>query len=181
MNLTSTPFTNDTSALQSQYPQIENELNQAPPTPPRRASPPKKAPKAKKVAAAKTEAPKKKALAPKKAKATAREPTPDEDEDSDDGFTVEDPSATTNRYNSQPTIHRPASEEESDEDEDAEHELYEEDEHNQDVDHLRLPSPANNEGVLSDEDLEADLEEAFEAELEGAFKEGGESSESEEE
>jgi hypothetical protein len=50
------------------------------------------------------------------------------------------------------------------------------------VDHLQLPSPANNAGGMSDEEIELDLE----AELEQALKEtedngADESSESEEE
>lgn len=177
MNLTNTPWTNDTSALQSQYPQIDIETTQA--------SPQRKAPKPKAATAAKTDVPKKKIIVPKKAKAAVRDPSPEEEEESDDGFTVEDPSANTSHHASQPTFQRQASEDVSDEDEDAEHELYEEDEHNQDVDHLRLPSPANNDAGLSDEDLEADLEKEFEAEFEEALKEGdgagSESSESEEE
>jgi hypothetical protein len=181
MNLVGAPWTQDESKLRSEYTQIETE------TIPEAPAPQKKAPKGKK-AAAKAEPPRRKAEKPKKAKAPVREPTPEEEEeDSDDGFTIEYPdSAPPQHYNPTPVFRREVSEEVSDEDEDAEHELYQEEERNQDVDHLKLPSPANNAGGMSDEDLELDLEAELEAEFEEAFKESNgadadESSESEEE
>jgi hypothetical protein len=178
MNLVSAPWTQDASALRSQHHQLEPEGKPQPPTLQRKAS------KGKKAAVAKTEVPRRKAEKPKKAKPPVREPTPEE-EDSDDGLTIEYPDAAPpqHHYNPTPVFQRAVSEEVSDEDEDAEHESYEEEEHNQDVDHLKLPSPANNAGGLSDEDLELDLEKELEAEFEEAFNkaDADESDESEEE
>ncbi|KAK2625949.1 hypothetical protein QTJ16_005261 [Diplocarpon rosae] len=99
---------------------------------------------------------------------------------SDDGLTIEYPNAPANyQYKSTPLFDR----QDSDEDEDAEGEEYEEEgqqeqQLNQVVDHLKLPSPANHHdaGESSDQDLELDLE----AELEQALN-GDNSSESEEE
>lgn len=177
MNVVSAPWTNDASALRSQYPQLEPEPKPQANAPQRRTS------KGKKAVAPKIEAPRRKAEKPKKTKPPVREPTPEEDEDSDDVLTIEYPGAAPPRqYNPTPVFQRQVSEEVSDEDEDAEHESYEEEEHNQDVDHLKLPSPANNAGGMSDEDLELDLEKELEAEFEEALNRGAEeSSESEEE
>lgn len=176
MNVVSAPWTTDASALRSQYPQLEPEPKPQTSAPQRRVS------KGKKAVAPKVEAPRRKAEKPKKVKPPVREPSPEEEEDSDDGLTIEYPGAAPPRqYNPTPAFQRQVSEEASDEDEDAEHESYEEEEHNQDVDHLQLPSPANN-GGMSDEDFELDLEKELEAEFEEALKEGAEeSSESEEE
>jgi hypothetical protein len=180
MNLVKAPWEDDASTLRSQYPQLESEAMNEP------QQSQKKMPKSGKnattaKATAKAEPKRKKAAEkPKKAKPPPREPTPDEDEDdSDDGFTIEIPDApqASQTYKPTPVFQRQVSEEVSDED--AEGEEYE-DERNQDVDHLKLPSPANNAGGMSDEDLELDLE----AELEEALREtagtGAESDESEE-
>jgi len=171
MNLVSSPREQDASTLQSQYPQLE------PSTKPKSAAPQRKPAKAtKNTPAPKVEPKRRKSVQAKKAKPPpVREPSPEE-EDSDDGLTIEYPDApVTQSYQYQPTpiFQREVSEEISDED--AEGEDYES-ERNQDVDHLKLPSPANNNaGGLSDEDLEQDLE----AELEQAL--ANDSSESEEE
>jgi hypothetical protein len=177
MNLASAPWTQDASTLRSQYPQLEPETKPATSAPQRRPSK-----SAKNAAAAKTDAKRRKQEKPKKPKPPVREPTPEED--SDDGLTVEypdGPPAHHYNYQSTPIFPRNVTEEASDEDEDADHESYE-DEPNQDVEHLQLPSPANNAGGMSDEEIELDLE----AELEQALKEtegngADESSESEEE
>ena len=175
MNLVSAPWDQNSSNLRSQYPQLEPETKPAVPAPQRRPSK-----SAKNAAAAKATTKRPKQEKPKKPKPPVREPTPEE-EDSDDGLTVEypdGPPAQQHHYQPTPVFRRHASEDASDED--AEHESFEE-ERNQDVDHLQLPSPANNAGGLSDEEIELDLE----AELEQALKEtengADESSESEEE
>ena len=187
MNLVSAPWDEDESNLRSQYPQL------SPPTKPqaavaavqRRASKSAKvsAPMPKGSTGAKVEAKRRKAEKAKKPK-PPREPTPEEEE-SDDVLTIEYPDGPPSQqyqYNSTPVFQRNVSEEVSDEESDAEHEEYEE-ERNQDVDLLKLPSPANNNaGGLSDEDIELVLE----AELEQALNEtagtgADESSESEEE
>ncbi|KAM3075319.1 hypothetical protein ACMFMG_007242 [Clarireedia jacksonii] len=186
MNLTSTPWTSDTSQLRSQYTQLElpsqsakEEVQPQPKAPPRKQS------KAKAATTTKAKAPPRaKAEKAKKPKPPPREPTPEPEEDSDDGLTVEYPDGPVSQqhyeYRPPPIFQREPSEEISDEDEDAEHEIYEE--RNQDVDHLKLPSPVNKPGGLSDEDIELDLE----AELEQALaaehaSSADESSESEEE
>jgi RNA polymerase II transcription elongation factor len=175
MNLVSAPWDQNASNLRSQYPQLDPETKPAPPAPQRRPSK-----SAKNVVAAKTNTKRQKQEKPKKPKPPVREPTPVE-EDSDDGLTVEypdGPPAQQYHYQPTPVFRRNPSEDASDED--AEHESFEE-ELNQDVDHLKLPSPANNAGGMSDEEIELDLE----AELEQALKEtengADESSESEEE
>ncbi|RAL65932.1 hypothetical protein DID88_005593 [Monilinia fructigena] len=83
-----------------------------------------------------------------------------------------------------PIFQREPSEEISDEDEDMDNDgIYEQ---NQDVDHLKLPSPVNNPTVISDEeamdmeDLEADLQAELEKDL-MMNQQGDESDESEEE
>jgi hypothetical protein len=178
MNLISAPWARDASTLRSQYPQLETEAKaQAPQQ--------RKASKAgKKPTAPKPEIQRKKVEKPKKPKPPVREPTPEE-EDSDDGLTIEYPDAAPQiyQYNATPVFQRQPSEEVSEEDEDAEHEVYEEEERNQDVDHLKLPSPANNAGGMSDEDLELDLEAELEEALlkESKGVDADESDESEEE
>ncbi|KAL2076006.1 hypothetical protein VTL71DRAFT_949 [Oculimacula yallundae] len=171
MNLTSAPWDKNASKLRTQYPQIPTSKPQT------SASQRKPAKVSKKTDPTKAAPPRRKVEKPKKAKPTPviREPTPEEEE-SDDGLTIEYPSAPTNYdYKSTPVFDRAVS---SDEDEDAEgEEIDEEEERNQDVDHLKLPSPANNAaGGMSDEDMELDLE----AELEQALN-ASESDESEEE
>ncbi|KAG0651319.1 hypothetical protein D0Z07_1830 [Hyphodiscus hymeniophilus] len=180
MNMVKAPWEDDSSTLRSQYPQLDTPAptkSEAQPLQRRISKSAKNAP------VAKAEPKRRKAAEKPKKKPPPREPSPEEDEESDDGLTIEDPDAptTSQPYKSQstPLIQRHISEDISDED--AEGEEYE-DERNQDVDHLKLPSPANNAGGMSDEDLELDLE----AELEEALKEGtgsgaGESDESEEE
>jgi hypothetical protein len=179
MNLVSAPWAQDASTLRSQYTQLEPETKPTTSAPQRRPSK-----TSKNVAGSKTETKRRKQEKLKKPKPPpVREPTPEE-EDSDDGLTVEypdGPPAQQYHYQSTPIFQRNVSEEASDEDEDADHESFEE-ERNQDVDHLQLPSPANNVGGMSDEEIELDLE----AELEQALKEtegngADESSESEEE
>lgn len=208
MNLVSTPQNSDEASLRTQYTQFEappvkqsasqsseDQEARQPRTSNKSvknipAAPAKPDPKRKKQAPVPAPAPK---AAPKKTKISIREPTPEEEdeEDSDDGLTVEypdgGPSQNSNfRFQSTPVVQREASEEMSDEDSDAE---FEEDDvpmggnninnGNEQVDHLKLPSPANI-GGMSDEEMELDLE----AELEQALmSEAGpnESSESEEE
>lgn len=180
MNLVSAPWANDASTLRSQYPQLETKV---PAGPQRKSSKTSK----KAATAAKAETHRKKVEKAKKSKPAPREPSPEEEEESDDGLTIEypdGPSSQAYQYQatSTPVFTREQSEDASEEDSDAEGEEYVE-ERNQDVDHLKLPSPANNNaGGMSDEEMELDLE----AELEQALKEtegGGadESSESEEE
>lgn len=184
MNLTSAPWTDDATQLQSQYEQLE------PPTKPIIEEPQpkvtqKKAAKTKAAPAPKAKpAPRAKAEKAKKPKPPPREPTPEpEEEESDDGLTVEYPDGQSSQqqYEYRPPIfQREPSEEISDEDEDADHDgIYEQ---NQDVDHLKLPSPVNNHGAMSEEelDLEADLEAEMEKEL-MMDQQGDESDESEEE
>lgn len=175
MNLVSAPWEKNASTLRSQYPQLES-AGKLKVDPLQRK--PSKSSKSAPTPAAKVEPKRRKSTQTKK-KPPVREPTPDEDDESDDGLTVEYPDAPPSRQNQNqttPTIQHNDSEEISDEDEDAEGEEYEE-ERNQDVDHLKLPSPANNNaGGMSDEDIELDLE----AELEQALN-ADESDESEEE
>jgi hypothetical protein len=169
MNMVSSPWEQDPATLRSQYTQLESGSKS------QTEAPPKKVVKAKNPPAPKAEPKKRKAAPAKKPKAPVREPTPEED--SDDGLTIEYPDApgTKSGYKPASVFERHVSEDISDEDEDAEGEDYES-ERNQDVDHLQLPSPANNNaGGISDEDLEQDLE----AELEQAL--ANDSSESEEE
>lgn len=178
MNMISSPW-DDPASLRSKYPQVEPSAKPSKMQSEEKA-PQKKAPKAPKAPPAPKVAPKRKksVAAPKKAKpVVVREPTPEE-EDSDDGFTIEDPGQDISQpyeQNSAPVYQSHLEENISDEDEDAEGEDYES-EHNMDVDHLKLPSPVNN-GSGGHDDADDDFEQALEAELEGAF----ESDESEEE
>ncbi|KAG9228311.1 putative neurogenic locus notch like protein 2 [Amylocarpus encephaloides] len=177
MNLVSTPWSQDESTLRSQYTQ----LNAA-----KAGKGAKGRPKTTKAAAAAPKvAPRKKVEKVTKPKPPPRAPTPEEEEESDDGLIVDYPDGPPSQnfqYNSTPIVQRHESEDASEEDSDAEGEEYE-DERNQDVDHLKLPSPANNGGGMSDEDmdsaLEAELEQALEMDLSGGGAD--ESSESEEE
>ncbi|TGO23800.1 hypothetical protein BPAE_0121g00160 [Botrytis paeoniae] len=183
MNLTSAPWTDDAAQLQSQYEQLE------PPTKaiieePQTKVPQKKAPKPKAPAATKAKpAPRAKAEKAQKPKPPPREPTPEPEEDSDDGFTVEFPDGQSSHQQYEyraPIFQREPSEEISDEDEDADADhdgIYEQ---NQDVDHLKLPSPVNSPGVVGQEEMDLDLEADLEAEMEKALMEQ-ESDESEEE
>ena len=177
MNLVGAPWSESTSQLRKDYPQLQPETKPISSAPQRRTSK-----STKNSTAAKADPKRRKQEKPKKPKPPVREPTPVED-NSDDGLTVEYPDgAPAEKYQYQSTPIFSRNDASSDEDEDAEHESLEEEERNQDVDHLRLPSPANNVGGMSDEEIELDLE----AELEQAMKEteengGNESSESEEE
>ncbi|THV52244.1 hypothetical protein BGAL_0084g00020 [Botrytis galanthina] len=184
MNLTSAPWTDDVAQLQSQYEQLE------PPTKaiieePQPKVPQKKAPKSKAPAATKAKpAPRAKAEKAQKPKPPPREPTPEqEEEDSDDGFTVEFPDGQSSQQQYEyraPIFQREPSEEISDEDEDADADhdgIYEQ---NQDVDHFKLPSPVNNPGIINDQD-EMDFEAHLEAEMEKELQMQEESDESEEE
>ncbi|KAF7908709.1 uncharacterized protein EAF01_004464 [Botrytis porri] len=169
MNLTSAPWTDDAAQLQSQYEQLE------PPTKaiieePQSKVPQKKAPKSKAPAAAKAKpAPRAKAEKAQKPKAPPREPSPEPEEDSDDGFTVEFPDGQSSHQQYEyraPIFQREPSEEISDEDEDADADhdgIYEQ---NQDVDLLKLPSPVNNPGVEGEEEMDLDLQAEMEAEME---------------
>lgn len=194
MNLVASPWENDPSTLQSQYPQLappttnsQADIPERKPAKATKATPSTKTtkaapvPKVPKAAPPPKAEPKRRKSVQAKKKVPVREPTPEED--SDDGLTIEYPDAHVPQqqqyqYQATPSFQRDESEEVSDED--AEGEEYEE-ERNQDVDYLKLPSPSNNNaGGMSDEDIELDLE----AELEQALKEeggGDESSESEEE
>ncbi|KAI9642088.1 hypothetical protein NHQ30_009959 [Ciborinia camelliae] len=177
MNLTSAPWSDDAAQLQSQYEQLEPPAKAVKEEPQPKA-PQKKAPKAKAAPATKAKAaPRAKAENTKKPKPPPREPTPEPEEDSDDGFTVEYPDGQISQQQYEyraPIYQREPSEEISDEDEDADHDgIYE---RNQDVDHLKLPSPVNNHGSIRDEeqmnvDLEADLEADFEADLQKELEE----------
>jgi hypothetical protein len=175
MNLVSAPWEQKASALRSQYTQLGPESKPATSAPQRRPSK-----SAKNAATAKATTKRQKQEKPKKPKPPIKEPTPEE-EDSDDGFTVEypdGPPSQQHQYQPAPVFRRNVSEDESDED--AEHESFEE-ERNQDVDHLQLPSPANNVGGMSDEEIELDLEEELEKALNQTENGADESSESEEE
>lgn len=181
MNLVSAPWNSD---VRDEYSQIEHP-EPKPAAPQRKGSKGGKKAATTKASSAKSNIPKQKVEKAKKAAKAApppREPTPEPEEDSDDGLTIEYPDAPGSsqpnayrEYNSTPVI--PTTFDESDEDEDAEGEEYEDErERNQDVDHLKLPSPAGNMGGMSDEDIEDELE----AELEKAL-DANESDESEEE
>ena len=178
MNMVSSPEEKNASVLRSQYTQLESTAKPRAEMPQRKPSKPTK-----NVPAAKPEPKRRKSTQAKK-RLPAREPTPEEEDDSDDGLTIEYPDArSAGHYKAQPGAIslQHDSEEEEEGDEDAEGEIDEQ--HNRDVDHLTLPSPANNAGGVSDDDMELDLE----AELEQALKqttEGAgedESDESEEE
>ncbi|KAG9247128.1 putative neurogenic locus notch like protein 2 [Calycina marina] len=189
MSLVDTSWEHDTATLKSQSDQLAHSTSPPSGTPVRRPAKAAKtapaakvmkaipAPKAAKPAIAPRAEPKRRKSVQAKKKAPVREPTPEED--SDDGLTIEypDASAPPQNYDYQPTpiFQRNDSEEISDEDAEGE----DDEERNQDVDFLKLPSPSNNNaGGISDEELD------LEAELEEALKEEGgadESSESEEE
>ncbi|QSZ36637.1 hypothetical protein DSL72_006518 [Monilinia vaccinii-corymbosi] len=187
MNLTSAPWTDDAAQLQSQYEQLEPPAKAIIEDPQPKVSQ-KKAPKPKATTATKAKAaPRAKAEKAKKPKPPPREPTPEPEEESDDGLTVEYPDGQGAQQHYEyraPVFQREPSEEISDEDEDMDNDgIYEQ---NQDVDHLKLPSPVNNPTVISDEeamdmeDLEADLQAELEKDL-MMNQEGDESDESEEE
>ncbi|CZS97557.1 hypothetical protein WAI453_008689 [Rhynchosporium graminicola] len=178
MNLTSAPWDHNASKLRKEYPQIPISKSQS-------SAPQRKVSKgSKKADPTKAAPPRRKVEKPKKAKPPTpiiREPTPEEEEqESDDGLTIEYPSAPSNyEYKPAPIFNRTNS---SDEDEDAEgEEIDEEEERNHDVDHLKLPSPAvNNAGGMSDDDMELELEAELEQAL-NASENASESDESEEE
>jgi hypothetical protein len=188
MNLVNAPWEKNASTLRSQYPQLGSATN-----PPAKTAQRKPSKSSKNMALTKPEPKRRKSTQAKK-KPPVREPSPEDKDDSDDGLTIEYPDArTTQQYKPQPEVilqqnasdeeeEEEEEDEEEDEDEDAEGEF--EEQRNQDVDHLTLSSPANNNtGGMSDEDIELDLE----AELEQALKEttegagNDESDESEEE
>jgi hypothetical protein len=182
MNLVSAPWEKNISTLRSQYTQLES------PSKPSTELPQRKPSKSSKAAAVAKPEPKRRKSAQTKKKPPVREPTPEEEDDSDDGLTIEYPDARSSRQykpQSEVILQQNTSEEEEDEkDDDADTDGEFDQQRNQDVDHLTLPSPANNNtGGMSDEDIELDLE----AELEQALKETAkgagddESDESEEE
>lgn len=180
MNLISAPWEKNASTLQSQYPQLES------PAKPQAEAPQRNPAKAtKNVLVTKLE-PKRQKAAQTKKKIMVREPTLEEEDDSDDGLTVEYPDTRgPKQYNSQPILTSMQLVSESDEDEEEEDTDKEiGDQENQDVDYLTLPSATKNYArAVSDEDIELDLE----AELEQALQEttekasNDESDESEEE
>ncbi len=180
MNLTSTPWDQDPASLRESYEQLQS----SPKIRRKSATQPKS--KTAQPKATSTDTKRRKAEKPKKAKTPPREPTPDaEDEDSDDGLTVEYPGgAPPPRFpRSIPQQHK--KEELSEEsDADAEYEEDDDNEHNRDVEMLELPPAVN--AVNAEEEDDVDLEADLAAELEQALeKETGarvdESSESEEE
>ena len=181
MNLVKAPWEDDASTLRSQYPQLETLTPTKPEAQPtqRRSFKSARSTKTTKAEIKRRKSTEK----PRKARPPPQEESPRDDEKFDDGFTIEYPDGPSSSqvYKSQstPISRRYIAEDMSDEDHKGEESG---DERNQDVDHLKLPSPANNAGGISDEDLELDLE----AELEEALKEptgtgAGESDESEEE
>ena len=188
MNLTSTPWNQDPTSLREAYPQIQI---QSSPKLRRKSSQTK--PKIAQPSRTSADAKRRKAEKPKKARTLPKEPTPDaEDEDSDDGLTIEYPGggAPPPRFQSHPSplpFHHEQEEPSEESDADAEDEDHDDNERNMDVDILELPSPAANMETSTAEDEEEDeLEQALAAELEEALeKETGpkadESSESEEE
>jgi hypothetical protein len=192
MNLKSTPWNQDPTSLREAYPQIQI---QSSPKLRRKSSQIKS--KTTQLNRTSADAKRRKAEKPKKAKTPPKEPTPDaEDEDSDDGLTIEYPGgAPLPRYQSHPSplpFRREQEEASEESDADAEDEDHDDNERNMDVDILELPSPAANieTSVAGDDEEEEEeddeLEQALAAELEEALeKETGpkadESSESEEE
>jgi hypothetical protein len=165
MNLISAPWEKSASTLQSQYSQLESAAK------PRSEVPQRKPSKSSKNTVITKPEPKRRKSTQVKKKPPVRDPTPEEEEDSDDGLTIEYPDAPSSRqYKPQPDSipQRNTIEEDGDGDEDADADGELEEQRNQDVDHFKLPSPANNNtGGMSDEDIELDLE----AELEQALKE----------
>jgi hypothetical protein len=124
---------------------------------------------------------------PKRGKAKAREPTPDaEDEDSDDGLTIEYPGGPPPKmqtYRPSPVL--PLNKDvyvRRQEEEEASEEESEQEEFNRDVEALKLPSPYNPVAAPQEEEADEDMDIDLEAELEKEFmKNDNESSESEEE
>jgi hypothetical protein len=182
MNMTSAPWEQNADSLRATYDQL-----QLSPKPPKKAvgQSKSKALKESKTVAP-TEIKRRKVEKPKKPKVPPRDPTPDaEDEDSDDGLTVEYPGGPPPaRFPTQAPLPPPLQREEASEESDADAEYEEEDmERNKDVETLELPSPFANTVLIGEdpdveEDEEVDLDLA--AELEQAL-EKDESSESEEE
>jgi hypothetical protein len=181
MNLVSSPWDQDGSSLRKQYPQIgmpQTSSTTAGQLPKRKTSTKAKAATIKAEPAKQRKKPEKVT----KPKPPPREPTPEEEEESDDGLDIEDPDGGAQpvyQYHPTPTFQRQDSEDASEEDSDADGEEWT-DERNQDVDSLKLPSPANDAGGMEDEDddaLEAALLDAFDEEV----AEKNDSSESEEE
>jgi RNA polymerase II transcription elongation factor len=188
MNLTSTPWNQDPTSLRETYSQIQT---QSSPKLRRKSSQTK--PKTAQSSRTSADAKRRKVEKAKKAKSPPKEPTPDaEDEDSDDGLTIEYPGgAPPPRYQSHPSplpFRREQEEPSEESDADAEDEEHDDNERNMDVDILELPSPAANirTSVVEDEEEEDELEQALAAELEEALEKhtgpkADESSESEEE
>lgn len=188
MNLVSTPRNQDPASLRQTYPQLQTQ-----PSPKLRRKSSQLKLKPAQTGRVSADAKRRKVEKQKKVKTLPKEPTPDaEDEDSDDGLTVEYPGgAPPPRYQSHPSpLPFRREEEEASEESDADGEVDEhgENERNMDIDILELPSPAGNMGssVAEDEDEEDELEQVLAAELvEALEKEIGpkadESSESEEE
>ncbi len=188
MNLTSTPWNQDSSILRETHPQIQTQ----PSTRFRRKSLQLKS-KTVHESRASADPKRRRVEKSKKVKTPPKEPTPDaEDVDSDDGLTVEYPGgAPPPRYQAHPSpllFRREKDEANEESDADGEDDDHEDNERNMDVDILELPSPAANMGssVAEDEEEDDELEQALAAELEEALeKETGpkadESSESEEE
>lgn len=174
MNLIETPEENNAAILASEYEQIGGGSG---PKPRRKSAMQNKI-------AEKTTEKRRKVEKPKKT-AAKRDPTPDaEDEDSDDGLTIEYPDGPPPpRFQHSTPLYRarePSTD--SDADADADFEEDEPEEHDRDVEELNLHSPAKNgEPAEVDDDAEEELD--LEAELELALEKemGAESSESEEE
>jgi hypothetical protein len=180
MNLTSTPWEQDPAVLQKDYEQLMT-------SPKRQQSNSDDEQEMDTFAKAQTVETKRrkteKVAKPKK----VREPTPESEEESDDGLTIEYPDGEpAQRYHSQSTpIFRRAQSEESDKFED----IMQEEELNQDVEALALPSPVHGdtaeldaEEELDELDLEAELEQALQTETQAEEAHAAdESSESEEE
>lgn len=185
MNLTSTPWDQDPESLRETYPPITSS------TKPRRKSTIQTRAKGSSTSRTSADTKRRKVEKPKKAKTPPRkEPTPDaEDEDSDDGLTIEYPDgAPPPRFiprSSPLPVRREMDERSEDSGADAEYEEDVENDRNRDVEILKLPSPATNPGnagVEEEEEEEVDLDLA--AELEQALEKetkADESSESEEE
>jgi hypothetical protein len=184
MNLISTPRDDDPASLRESYPQI-------PSSSPKLRRKPTSQTKSKPAQTSRisTETKRRKVEKPKKAKTPPRkEPTPDaEDEDSDDGLTIEYPGgAPPPRYLSHPSplpLRRINNERSEESDADAEYEEDDENERNRDVDLLKLPSPATNPGnagVEHDADMEEeDVDLDLAAELEQALEKETKADESE--
>jgi len=175
MNVTSTPWDQDQDSLRTTYPHLtttsrEPETSRASGDSKRRKidTKLKSQPKAQSKVQTKTQA------KAQKIKAIQREPTPIEEEDSDDGLTIEYPDGPPRKSNNSighalrnEPVHQ--QEEESDIDEE---------ERNNDFDHQPV-NEENEDDMDLDLDLEAELEQALEKETE--VDRADESSESEEE